>query len=48
MHKKMIYLFHIVIIASVALSMNGCGHKKPPYYPKEKKEKQVEKGAKSS
>ena len=37
MRKKILYLFHVVIIASMALTMGGCGHKKPPYYPKERK-----------
>ena len=40
MGKNRFDLFHILIIASLAAALAagaaGCGHKGPPYYPKEK------------
>jgi hypothetical protein len=36
MGKNRIDFFHIIIIASLLAGLCGCGHKAPPYYPKEK------------
>ena len=40
MGKNRFDLFHILIITSLtavlAVGFSGCGHKAPPYYPKEK------------
>jgi predicted small lipoprotein YifL len=36
MVENRINFFHLLIITSLLAGFYGCGHKKPPYYPKEK------------
>jgi len=36
MIKNYVNIFHIFIIALLLSFINGCGHKKPPYYPDQK------------